>query len=171
MSGEPSTPLHCPICDAAHPATERFCRRCGVPLVAGASGAGAESDPPVSERHERARKIKPQLAEGRLVRVAGASNQAEAEFIQALLLEAGVPSMVRRAAGFDVPDYLAAGARDVLVAESGAVTAREVLLAAEVVPAGGDAQPRVVSPGRLLFGLLVALAVGVLVIWAAIRLL
>ena len=63
----------------------------------------------------RARKIKPQLAEGELVRVAGARNQAEAEFIQGLLLEEGVPSMLRRSAGFDVPDFLAAGPRDVLV--------------------------------------------------------
>ena len=50
-----------------------------------------------------------------LVRVAGGRNQAEAELIQGLLLEEGVPSVLRRTAGFDVPDYLAAGPRDVLV--------------------------------------------------------
>ena len=83
----------------------------------------------VSESHERARKIKPQLTEGPLVRVAWARNQAEAEFIQGLLLEEGVPSMLRRSAGFDVPDFLAAGPRDVLVPESAVATAREVLLA------------------------------------------
>ena len=37
-----------------------------------------------------------------LIRVAGARNQAEAEFIQGLLLEEGVPSMLKRTAGFDV---------------------------------------------------------------------
>ncbi len=118
---------------------------------------------PVTERHERARKIKPQYAEGRLVRVAGARNQAEAEFIQALLLEEGVPSLLRRTAGFDVPDFLAAGPRDVLVPESGAETAREVLLQAELI----DAAPAttVVSPGKLLVGLLCALALGVLIVW------
>ncbi len=59
--------------------------------------------------------------------MAGARNQAEAELIQNLLLEEGVPSMLRRSAGFDVPDFLAAGPRDVLVPESGAALARELL--------------------------------------------
>ena len=94
----------------------------------------------MTERHRRARKIKPQLAEGELVRVAWARNQAEAEFIQGLLLEEGVPSVLRRSAGFDVPDFLAAGPRDILVPQSGVDTAREVLLQAEVIspePAAG----------------------------------
>jgi hypothetical protein len=118
----------------------------------------------VSERHERARKIKPQLAEGQLIRVVGARNQAEGEFIQGLLLEEGVPSMLRRSAGFDVPDFLAAGPRDVLVPESGVSAAREILLQAELIssePSGSG-----VSPVRLLAGLLLALAIGALVAWA-----
>ena len=61
------------------------------------------------------------------VKVASARNQAEAEFIQALLREEGVPSMVRRTAGFDVPDFLAAGPRDVLVPEAAADLARQIL--------------------------------------------
>ena len=60
-------------------------------------------DAPLSEAHGRARKIDPTLTEGPLVRVAGGRNQSEAEFIQALLLEWGVPSVLRRTAGFDVP--------------------------------------------------------------------
>ena len=35
--------------------------------------------------------------------------------------------MLRRTAGFDVPDFLAAGPRDVLVPQSGAEAAREAL--------------------------------------------
>ena len=58
------------------------------------------------------------------MRVAGARNQAEAEFIQGLLLEEGVPSMLRRTRGFDVPDMLAAGPRDVHGARSRASTPR-----------------------------------------------
>ena len=61
------------------------------------------------------------------VKVASARNQAEAEFIQALLREEGVPSMVRRTAGFDVPDFLAAGPRDVLVPGAAADLARQIL--------------------------------------------
>ena len=64
---------------------------------------------------------------GKLVKVAYAQNQAEAEMIQGLLSEHGIPSMLKRAAGFDVPDFLAAGPRQVLVAEEIAEQAREVL--------------------------------------------
>jgi hypothetical protein len=88
----------------------------------------ADAPARVSARHERARKIKPQLAEGPLVRVIQARNQAEAEFLQGMLLEEGVPSMLRRAPGFDVPDFLAAGPRDILVPQSGLEAAREILL-------------------------------------------
>ena len=75
------------------------------------------------------------------MRVAGGRNQAEAELIQGLLLEWGVPSILRRSAGFDVPDFLAAGPRDVLVPEAGAETAREVLLQADMAPTTGE-RPR-----------------------------
>jgi len=154
--------LFCPVCGTSYPEDERFCSACKVPLV--------YADHPVelghvSESHERARKIKPQLTEGPLVRAAWARNQAEAEFIQGLLLEEGVPSMLRRSAGFDVPDFLAAGPRDVLVPESALATAREVLLEGELI--SDEPVPRVVAPGRLLAGMLVALAIGGLVVWLA----
>jgi hypothetical protein len=123
-------------------------------------GGGAEK---VSEAHERARKIKPQLAEGSLVKVVGARNQAEAEFIQGMLLEEGVPSLLRRSAGFDVPDFLAAGPRDILVPQSGVATAREILLQAELITPGRT-EPTV-APIKLLAGLLAALAIGALVVW------
>ena len=149
----------CPACGETYAEDERFCPDCKLPLVQ----SGASELAHVSERHERARKIKPQLTEGRLIRVAGARNQAEAEFVQGLLLEEGVPSMLKRAAGFDVPDFLAAGPRDILVPEAALATAREVLLQSEVI--SDEPPPRVVAPGRLLTGLLIALAVGVLVVW------
>ena len=109
--------------------------------------------------------VKPQLAEGELVRVAWAANQAEGEFIQGLLLEEGVPSLLKRSAGFDVPDFLAGGPRDVLVPLAGRDTAREVLLEADLIRP--DTDRPAASPGRLLFGLVAALAVGALVIWLA----
>src|ERR671936_496560 len=58
----------------------------------------------------------------------GREHPPEAEMIQGLLLDAGVPSLVRRSAGFDVPDFLAAGPRDILVPESGVELARGMLL-------------------------------------------
>jgi hypothetical protein len=76
---------------------------------------------------QRARKIRPSYADGPLVRVARARHQAEAEMIENLLLEQGIPALARRSGGFDVPDFLAAGPRDILVPASGAEAAREVL--------------------------------------------
>lgn len=63
----------------------------------------------------------------RLVKVGYARNLPEAEMIQGLLRQEGIESMVRRNAGADVPDFLAAGGRDVLVPERDARRAREVL--------------------------------------------
>jgi hypothetical protein len=132
-----------------------------MPLVyAGSLGV----DAPVTDRQEWARKIKPQLAEGELTRVASGRNQAEAELIQGLLLEEGVPSMLKRSAGFDVPDMLAAGPRDVLVPRSGAEVAREVLMQAELLGARSSAHPPD-SPSRILLGLLSAIALVALIAW------
>jgi hypothetical protein len=89
--------------------------------------AGAPLPHRADPARERARRIHPPYADGPLVKVARAANQAEAELLQNLLLESGVPSLARRAGGFDVPDFLAAGPRDVLVPEGGAAVAREVL--------------------------------------------
>ena len=86
-----------------------------------------ETEPPRDAAHEQARKIDPRYAEGELVKVGWANNQAEAELIQGLLLENGIPSTHRRSMGFDVPDFLAAGPRDIYVPVSGAEAARELL--------------------------------------------
>ena len=66
-----------------------------------------------------------------LVTVASAQNQAEAEFVQNILRDAGVPSILRRSAGADVPDFLAAGRRDVLVPALLAEIARDALTPAD----------------------------------------
>ncbi len=115
-------PLVCPSCGRAHPGSERFCQACGMPLVHADAPA-----PATSERRRRARKIKPQYAQGALVKVARASNQVEAEFIAGMLLEEGIPSVLSRSAGFDVAEFLVAGPRDVLVPESAEQAAREAL--------------------------------------------
>jgi hypothetical protein len=62
-----------------------------------------------------------------LVKVAYAANLPEAELIQSLLRQEHIPSMVQRNGGFDVPDFIAAGPRDVLVPASQADRARELL--------------------------------------------
>jgi hypothetical protein len=62
---------------------------------------------------------------GRLIKVAYAQHQMEAEMIQGLLGEHGIPSMVQRTV--DNPEFLAAGPRQILVPEAVAEQAREVL--------------------------------------------
>jgi hypothetical protein len=135
MSSRADGSLTCPSCGREDDSGASFCPSCGMPLVQ----PGSEPlDAPLSEAHGRARKIDPAFTEGELVRVAGGRNQSEAELIQGLLLEWGVPSILRRSAGFDVPDFLAAGPRDVLVPSAGVETAREVLLQADMAPTTGE---------------------------------
>jgi hypothetical protein len=131
-----------------------------MPLVE--AGAGP-IEAPLSEAHGRARKIDPRYTEGELVRVAGGRNQAEAELIQNLLLEEGIPSILRRTAGFDVPDFLAAGPRDVLVPDSGREAAHELLHQADLAPsADGGSRP---SPVKLLAAVALGGAAAALLAW------
>ena len=156
-------PLACPRCAKRYEVSERFCADCGMPLTyAGRVNAEEEG---VSEKHARARKVRPQYARGPLLRVATGRQQPEAEFIQMLLLEEGIPSTLRRTAGFDVPDMLAAGPRDVLVPESGVEVARQVLLEGELIPAAPGASTAAPPPGVLLAGVLLALGVVALLVW------
>ena len=155
--------LTCPRCALPHSLDERFCRNCGMPLVH--SGPGEEQN--LSDNEEWARKIRPQYARGDLRRVAGGRNQAEAELIQGILLEEGIPSVLRRSRGFDVPDFLAAGPRDVLVAESGYEQAHWLLgqheLATQELQPGQ--LPGIGSPGKLAAGLLAAAALATLIVF------
>ena len=134
-----------------------------MPLVTEGS-----AEAPRSEAHARARKINPEFTEGELVRVAGGRNQAEAELIQGMLLEEGVPSVVRRSAGFDVPDFLAGGPRDVMVPQAGAPAARDVLLEADMAPqAGTAARP---NPAKLAVVVTAGGALAALVAWLLLQL-
>jgi hypothetical protein len=166
MASKPSLPLACPRCATRYSLDERFCTDCGMPLTY----AGKVD---VTERatgaREQARKIKPEYTRGDLRRVATARHQPEAELIQMLLLEEGVPSTLRRSAGFDVPDFLAAGPRDVMVPESGLAVAREVLQESEI-PATPDyddgTYPFTSRPmARLFLGLLAGAGVLGLLVW------
>lgn len=114
--------LICPSCGLEHPPSERFCTSCGMPLVYPAGEGGAEGL--TGERQQVARKIKPQYAEGPLVKIARAENLVQAEFIAGLLLEEGIPSMLRGSIAGYAP---VVGGRDILVPESGAEAAREAL--------------------------------------------
>jgi hypothetical protein len=129
--------------------------------------AGLGDEEPITDAREHARKIRPQYARGELIRVAGGRNQPEAELIQGILLEEGIPSIIRRSRGFDVPDFLAAGPRDVMVPESGFEAAHALLADTNLAsqqPQPGQL-PGIGSPGRLAAGVLAALALATLLVW------
>jgi hypothetical protein len=74
------------------------------------------------------------------VRVAVAANQAEAELLQGVLTDAGIPSNWRRTGG-DLPELLAAGYREIYVPEGAAGEAQALLATLETADSEQDAAP------------------------------
>src|SRR4051812_44858384 len=97
--------------------------RGGLVKTAGGSQRAPLNTPPDGGQDDQHRILK----KDGLVKVARAQNQSEAELVQGLLRKEGVPSVLRRAPGFDVPEFLAAGERDVLVRASAERVTRELL--------------------------------------------
>jgi hypothetical protein len=156
--------LVCPSCASDHADDERFCASCGLPLV----HPPEVVLPPDTELREKARKVRPGYAEGPLTRVATARHQAEAELLQQLLLEEGIPSIVRRSGGFDVPDFLAAGPRDIVVAASGADAARELLGVPATLPRRPLTRPAWVRVLAIVLAIVSLLVVVTFVVGAAV---
>lgn len=127
-----------------------------MPLVVTPGGVAAQ---PLSERTRTARKISPRLARGEPQRVTVVRNLAEGELLQGILLEEGIPSILRRTGGFDVPDMLAAGPRDVMVPASAVELARDLLGVDEPAPLADD-EPF----SRLAFRILAVMLVVLLVV-------
>ena len=65
------------------------------------------------------------------VQVFFAANQAEAEMIEGILASEGIPCLIQRTGSADVPDFLAAGRRQILVPASAEAKARELLASIE----------------------------------------
>jgi hypothetical protein len=65
--------------------------------------------------------------EERWVKVAVAPNETSALLMDGVLKGAGVPALIQRAPGFDVPDFLSSGPRDVLVPGAFLEEARQLL--------------------------------------------
>ena len=62
-----------------------------------------------------------------LRRVTGAASKGEAEMIATVLRNEGIPSVIRRPLGADVPDFLHAGPREILVRADDHAAARELV--------------------------------------------
>jgi hypothetical protein len=115
---------------------------------------------------------------GKLVKVAFARNQVEAEMIQGLLGEGGIPSVLKRSRGFDAPEFLAAGPHDVMVDSSHAQEAK-TLLADTLTENEADEEAELrdearlrrggpateTSPARLALWIGVALIAAVALVW------
>ena len=99
-----------------------------------------------------------------LVKVGRADNQARPNSSGACCSRRGCLRLFQRGQRSDVPDFLAAGARDLLVSRENAQVARDVLLQGDVVPprSGSGAADR---PLRVLVGLLISLATAAAVAW------
>jgi Putative prokaryotic signal transducing protein len=117
-----------------------------------------------------------------LVKVAFARNQAEAEMLQGLLGEAGIPSVLKRSFGFDNPDFLSSGPRDVMVNAGDAQRAKDLLAETmvederdEVAELEGErrlarGETGGPSPGRLALWILAVAAAGFLLLWVLYQL-
>jgi hypothetical protein len=114
---------------------------------------------------------------GPMVKVAFARTQPEAEMLQGLLAEADIPSLLKRSVGFDNPDFLPSGPRDVFVSQAHAQRARQVLADVLVEDEGDEmteleeerrlarGETGVTSPARLAFWVAVAVIGGFLLVW------
>jgi hypothetical protein len=115
--------------------------------------------------------------DGKLVKVAFAHNQVEAEMLQGLLSEAGIPSILKRSFGFDNPDFLAGGPHDVMVNEGAAKRAREVLADTMIESEDEErteleeqrrlarGETGVITPARLAFWIGVAVIGAFILVW------
>lgn len=63
----------------------------------------------------------------RWAKVASAPNEPTAMLMQGLLHETGIPVLVQRTSGFDAPEFLAAGPRELMVPEPDLEEARQIL--------------------------------------------
>lgn len=114
---------------------------------------------------------------GRLVKVGFGRSQIEAEMLQGLLSEAGVPSVLKRTIGFDTPEFLASGPHDVLVKRDDVKRAREVLADTMLEGEGSEAaeleeerrlargETGIVSPGRLALWIVAVALGGCILAW------
>lgn len=151
--------VECSQCGRLHGRSERSCGRCGAPV------RFTPTSKPEGAPSGEASKVRPEYAVGPLVHAASGANQVEAEMIQALLLEEGVPSIIRRSPGFDVPEFLAAGPREVLVCKSAQMAASEALLNAEVAQSE-PTPPPTLAHAAVLFAVIVLVAFcGSMIAW------
>jgi hypothetical protein len=109
-------------------------------------------------------KVRPEYTHGNLKTVTSVPHVAEGEMLRGMLLEEGIPSMVRPARGFVIPQALGAGPHEVVVPESGYEAAYQLVH-------GEPPQPQHPSsrsgpePGNLLAVVLIVVGLLALLVW------
>ncbi len=125
-----------------------------------------------AESDQGAPDFDPRYTGGKLVRIVQARNPTEAQLMQGVLLDAGIPSIDRPTRAFDILDLLAVGPRDILVSEAAVEDARALLgVEAPVVPVGSTPPEFSEAPSRLFAKLAVAVAGATGIAWALWQLL
>jgi hypothetical protein len=124
--GEENT---CPYCGVEFEYGASACPSCDLPLL-----TAYNEDNLALDRRSRIgmlavadRRPRPEYSTGDLRCVVVALNQAEADMLEDMLRTEGIPCVVRRSGRADVPDFLAAGRREILVPEGGLAAARDLL--------------------------------------------
>lgn len=106
---------------------------------------------------------RPEYTQGALRCVVVALNQAEAEMLEDMLRSEGIPCMIRRLGRADVPDFLAAGRREVLVPERALEAARDLLRIEAPLDQGALTSPTSLAYALIAGVAFVVLCVGLIV--------
>lgn len=155
----------CPFCGGNFQPGASVCPACDLPLL-----TESELEEDFASRGSLltvTTRPRPEYSRGGLRRIAIASNQAEAEMVESVLRAEGIPCVVRRTRGADVPDFLAAGRRDILVPETGVAAARDLL---RIDASDVRTQSSTTSPLALATALAAGLALIIAIVAAALSL-
>jgi len=139
--------LRCPYCDETIEPAANSCKSCGLPLL--------QAPREYESASGYAPHLRPEYCGGALQRITVATSQAEAELVQGMLTEEGIPSVVTSSKSFDLADLTADGRRDVFVPEDGVEAARDLLCLSPEALATANAETP--NPTRLLLAILIGL--------------
>jgi hypothetical protein len=109
-------------------------------------------------------KVRPEYTQGDLMTVTTVRHSAEGEMLRGMLLEEGIPSMVRPTRGFVIPQALGAGPHEVVVSASGYEAAYQ-LVHGELPQPQHPASRTGPEPGNLLAVVLIVVGLLALLVW------
>jgi hypothetical protein len=107
-------------------------------------------------------KVRPEYTHGDLMTVTTVRHVAEGEMLRGMLLEEGIPSMVRRA--FGIPQFLGAAPHEVVVPQSAYETAYQLVHGELPQPPHPGSRSRP-APGNLLAVVLIAGGALAFLVW------